>query len=248
MGISVANLPEKVQMNNNQASQSSSTKVERRVVEKNRRNHLKLLYSKLYSLLPNQNPKEPPSLNEQTDEAINYIKSKESKLQKAKEKKESLMGTRKRSNATAFVNVESMEPKTLNIESVRSTKAPQIQIHETGSTVEVVLTSGLENHQFIFYQIIRILDEEQADIVHASFSTLGDTVFHVVRAEMDNSMLDFGAARITEKLNTFVNGSTSDQELRQDCFWDCEFEPAEIIWDQDLYSLEENDFLSLLLL
>ncbi|KAM1114255.1 hypothetical protein ACFX15_046177 [Malus domestica] len=230
-------------MNNNQASQSSSTKVERRVVEKNRRNHMKLLYSNLFSLLPNQNPKEPLSLPEQIDEAINYIKSRESKLQKSKEKKESLVGTRKRSHATSFVNVESMKPNNLSIESGRSTKAPQIQIHETGSTVEVVLTSGLDNHQFIFYEIIRILDEEQADVVHASFSTLGDTTFHVVRAEMHKSVLDFGAARITEKLNRFVNGSTSDQELQQDGFWDFEFEPVGIIWDQ-LTSTPRNKLIN----
>ncbi|KAB2612528.1 transcription factor bHLH36-like [Pyrus ussuriensis x Pyrus communis] len=229
MGIFAANLPEKDQMNNNQASQSSSAKIERRVVEKNRRNLMKLLYSNLFSLLPNQNPKEPLTLPEQIDEAINYIKSKESKLQKSREKKESLVGTRKRSHATSFINAESMEPKNLSIESVRSTKAPQIQIHETGSTVEVVLTTGLDNHQFIFYEIIRILDEEQADVVHAGFSTLGDTVFHVVRAEMHKSVLDFGAARITEKLNRFVNGSTRDQELQQDCFWDFELEPVAII-------------------
>ncbi|CAN6572913.1 unnamed protein product [Malus baccata var. baccata] len=230
-------------MNNNQASQSSSTKVERRVVEKNRRNHMKLLYSNLFSLLPNQNPKEPLSLPEQIDEAINYIKSRESKLQKSKEKKESLVGTRKRSHATSFVNVESMEPNNLSIESVRSTKAPQIQIHEIGSTVEVVLTSGIDNHQFIFYEIIRILEEEQADVVHASFSTLGDTIFHVVRAEMHKSVLDFGTARITEKLNRFVNGSTSDQELQQDGFWDFEFEPVAIIWDQ-LTSTPRNKLIN----
>lgn len=204
---------------------------------------MKLLYSNLFSLLPNQNPKEPLSLPEQIDEAINYIKSRESKLQKSKEKKESLVGTRKRSHATSFVNVESMEPNNLSIESVRSTKAPQIQIHETGSTVEVVLTSGLDNHQFIFYEIIRILEEEQADVVHASFSTLGDTIFHVVRAEMHKSVLDFGAARITEKLNRFVNGSKSDQELQQDGFWDFEFEPVAIIWDQ-LTSTPRNKLIN----
>lgn len=35
---------------------SSSTKVERRLVEKNRRNQMKILYSKLNSLLPSYNP------------------------------------------------------------------------------------------------------------------------------------------------------------------------------------------------
>ncbi|KAM1078286.1 hypothetical protein FF1_025432 [Malus domestica] len=174
-------------MDRNHANESSSTKVERRVVEKNRRNRMKLLYSNLYSLLPKQTFKEPLSQTDQIDEAINYIKSQESKLQKLKEKKESLMRTRKRSYATACVNVE-------------SAKAPHIKIHEIDSTLEVVLISGLENHQFIFYDIIRLLDEEHANVVHANFSTLGDSTFHIVRAEIGKSMSEFGAARITEKL------------------------------------------------
>ncbi|TQD75015.1 hypothetical protein C1H46_039455 [Malus baccata] len=196
-------------MDRNQANESSSTKVERRVVEKNRRNRMKLLYSNLYYLLPKQTFKAPLSQTNQIDEAINYIKSQESKLQKLKEKKESLMRTRKRSYATACVNVEGS----------RSAKARQIKIHEIDSTLEVVLISGLENHQFMFYEIIRLLDEEHSNVVHANlFSTLGDSTFHIVRAEIGKSMSEFGAARITEKLNRFVNGSTSDQESQQEYF------------------------------
>jgi len=37
--------------------QPSSTKVERRLVEKNRRNQMKILFNKLNSLLPSYNPK-----------------------------------------------------------------------------------------------------------------------------------------------------------------------------------------------
>ncbi|CAN6570229.1 unnamed protein product [Malus baccata var. baccata] len=103
----------------------------------------------------------PLSQTNQIDEAINYIKSQESKLQKLKEKKESLMRTRKRSYATACVNVE----------GTRSAKARQIKIHEIDSTLEI-----------------------------------------------GKSMSEFGAARITEKLNRFVNGSTSDQESQQEYF------------------------------
>ncbi|KEH39152.1 helix loop helix DNA-binding domain protein [Medicago truncatula] len=40
-----------------QECQPSSTKVERKVVEKNRRNQMKILYSKLNSLLPSYNSK-----------------------------------------------------------------------------------------------------------------------------------------------------------------------------------------------
>ncbi|TQD68574.1 hypothetical protein C1H46_045893 [Malus baccata] len=60
---------------------------------------------------------------------------------------------------------------------------------------------------------------------------------------MHKPVLDFGAARITEKLNRFVNGSKSDQELQQDGFWDFEFEPVAIIWDQ-LTSTPQNKLIN----
>jgi len=40
-----------------QGSQPSPTKVERKIVEKNRRSQMKNLYSELNSLLPTRNPK-----------------------------------------------------------------------------------------------------------------------------------------------------------------------------------------------
>jgi len=63
--------------------QPSSTKVERRLVEKNRRNQMKILFNKLNSLLPSYNPKvlNLPSfvflptffLHGDFDSSINYV-------------------------------------------------------------------------------------------------------------------------------------------------------------------------------
>lgn len=53
MGI----LPDRKEIMEASLSSSSTTKVERRVIEKNRRNHMKILYAHLNSLLPNQNSK-----------------------------------------------------------------------------------------------------------------------------------------------------------------------------------------------
>lgn len=55
MGLLVVNLPEEEM--DHRRSQSSSTKVERRIIEKNRRNQMKVLYSRLNSLLPNPDSK-----------------------------------------------------------------------------------------------------------------------------------------------------------------------------------------------
>ncbi|XVF02014.1 hypothetical protein REPUB_Repub04eG0139600 [Reevesia pubescens] len=198
-----------------QRSRRSSAKVERKIIEKNRRNHMKNLYSKLNSLLPHHNSKEPLSLPDQIDEAVNYIKSIQTRLKESREKKESLMG-RKRSyrctNSTAAETTESF-------------KSPEIRINEKGSAMEVVLMTN-QDSQFMFYEMIRVLQEQGAEVLNANFSVVGNTVFHIVHAEIGA----FGAAAILkEKLNKFAHGSSSEQRLQQE-LWDYEIHPYEM-WD-----------------
>ncbi|XP_061987711.1 transcription factor bHLH162-like [Populus nigra] len=168
-------------------SSISSTKTERKVSEKNRRNQMKTLYSKLNSLLPDKESREKQPLPDQIDEAMSYIKSLEEKLEETKEKKESL--------------------------TFATSKSPKlIKIQETGSALEIVFTSGLDN-QFLFYEIISILHEEGVEVVSANSQALGDSFFHVVHAQMKESADGLGAARVTGRLNGLINGSTSEIEL-----------------------------------
>ncbi|OAY35292.1 hypothetical protein MANES_12G088914v8 [Manihot esculenta] len=186
---------------------TSATKTERKVIEKNRRNQMKTLFSNLNSLLPKQSSKEALPLPDQVDEAINYIKSLEEKLKKSKEKKESLSG-RKRS----FSNFVS------SFESASNLVAPKLEIREMGSSLQIILISGLDN-QFIFYDIIHILEDEGVEIPNASFSVSGNSIFHVVHAQMKESDFSYGAAKVTERLNRYINGSASELELGPE-LWD----------------------------
>ncbi|KAI4333951.1 hypothetical protein L6164_018699 [Bauhinia variegata] len=195
---------------------SSSTKIERRIIEKNRRNQMKILYSKLNSLLPSYNSKETLPLPDQIDEAISYIKSLETKVKVAKEKKESL--TRKRSHTCCSSSFETMG----------SLKSPKIEIHEVGSSLQIVLISGLDS-QFIFYEIIRILHEENIDVVSANSSLAGNSMSHVVHAQIGESSHQFGATKVSERLKRFVYGSASDVESQLE-LWDFEI-GTDDTWD-----------------
>ncbi|KAJ1397509.1 Helix-loop-helix DNA-binding domain superfamily [Sesbania bispinosa] len=166
----------------------SNNKVERRLVEKNRRNQMKILYSKLNSLLPNYNPK------------------KKDTLLRTNNNKRSRGGGSSSSCSSAF---------------------PQLEIHEMGSTLEVVLTCGSDN-QFVFHEIIRILHEENIEIRTANSSMAADhSVLHVLHAEIPQSSLPFGATKVSERLKRFVNGSSSDVEIQPE-LWD--FEIPTHIW------------------
>ncbi|KEH39144.1 transcription factor bHLH162 [Medicago truncatula] len=187
---------------------SSSTKVERKIVEKNRRNQMKILFSNLNSILPSYNPKELAlPLPDQVDEAINYIKSLETNLKGAKEKKESLMGNKKRSRGGYGAKGSII-------------KLPKIEIHEMGSTLQVIVTCGVDEH-FIFCEIMRILHEENVEVISSNSSLTGDSLLHTVHAQIPQTLLQFGAMKISQRLKAFVNGSMSDVETGP-LLWDLE--------------------------
>ncbi|XVF27631.1 hypothetical protein REPUB_Repub14bG0125000 [Reevesia pubescens] len=133
---------------------------------------------------------EATSLPDQLDEAANYIKRLQTNLERMKERKDSLMGVERRNTTTS--------------RSSSGPKSPQIEIQEMGSSLVIGLTTR-SNSQFIFNETIRILHEEGAEIVNASFSVVDDAVFHTIHLTVGESAPDYRAARISERLKKFVN-------------------------------------------
>ncbi|OVA07752.1 hypothetical protein BVC80_8961g11 [Macleaya cordata] len=155
---------------------------------------MKTLYSKLHSLLPHQSSssKEAMSLPDQLSEAANYIKRLEKHVEKMKEKKERLMETPRMSN------------KNINKPMEAGIGLPQIEISNVGSALQVVVISKV-HHQSMFYEIIRVLHEEGAEIVTANFSVIDETVFHTIHSEVGESELGFGVPRMTSRLKKLVH-------------------------------------------
>ena len=109
-------------------------------------------------------------LPDQIDEVINYIRSLQAKIEKSKEKKETLLGSRKRSRA--FIS-----------ESIPSLKSPKIEIREMGHALNVTLVTGYDD-KFLFHEIIRLIQEEGAEVLNANFSVVGNSIFHAVHAKV----------------------------------------------------------------
>jgi len=114
------------------------------------------------------------SLPDQLDEATNHIKKLQTNLERMKEKKDSLIvGMDEKPNSSTNSGMTMM-----------GLRSPQIEIHQNGSALEVILITGLDC-QFMFNETIRVLHEEGAEIVSASFSTVvEDTVFHTIHCKV----------------------------------------------------------------
>ncbi|KAL5064475.1 hypothetical protein RYX36_026212 [Vicia faba] len=155
-------------------------------------------------------------LPDQVDNAINYIKSLETNLKLAKEKKESLMRSKRlRSGCSSSTGAKG------------SIKSPKIEIHENGSSLQVIVTCGVDE-QFIFCEIMRILHEDRVEVISANSSLVGDSVIHVVHAENPQLLFQYGATKVGERLKRFVNGSVREVQIEPQ-LWDSEIETE--TWD-----------------
>ncbi|TKY59257.1 Transcription factor bHLH36 [Spatholobus suberectus] len=166
---------------------SSSSRSDRKFIERNRRNQMKALFSKLNSVVPHQSSGETTSRPDQIGEATNYIKNLQIKLEKMKEKRNNLIDIERSKNASM---------------NIMGLKSPQFKIQQMGSALEVVLVTGLADYQFVFNETIRVLQEEGSDVVNASYTVVENAVFHTIHCQVGESAN--GALRISEEIKKFL--------------------------------------------
>ncbi|KAL2244451.1 transcription factor bHLH125 [Sesamum indicum] len=170
------------------------SKADRKTIEKNRRNQMKTLCSRLSSLVPHQTPREVASLPDQLEGATNYIKKLQTNIEKMKQKKNCLVGL---SSATANSSARS------SCSNSGGLVLPNVDVRVVGSALEVALVTGL-NSQFMFTQTLRLLHEEGAEVLNASFSVLENSIFHTIHCQIGEPAQGYGAARISERLRKYV--------------------------------------------
>ncbi|XP_074272224.1 transcription factor bHLH162-like [Silene latifolia] len=170
-------------------SSKPSSKVARKIIEKNRRIQMKDLYSQLNSLVTSSNnnasssSKGPKSLPDQIDQATNYIKKLQEDVENLKKTKESAL----HSNANNNVHNNMLKSRV------------KIDVHENGSELQVVFITG-SDCQIVFTQFIRILHEEHAEVLNASYSVDNNMVFHNINAKIGEGS---NIAQINERLNMY---------------------------------------------
>ncbi|KAK9706707.1 hypothetical protein RND81_07G146200 [Saponaria officinalis] len=171
-------------------NKSSSSKKDRKTIEKNRRNQMKDLYSQLNSVVPHEGScsRDTMPLPDQIDEATNYITQLQGNVESLRQQRDNLRGGRggSRPSRTGLSN-----------------SPVQIQINETNGAIEIILVTGLEC-QFVFTEAMRILSEENVDVIDANYSVVESTVFHTIHAQMGDATSSNTIARISERLHKFA--------------------------------------------
>ncbi|KAK7350610.1 hypothetical protein VNO77_09424 [Canavalia gladiata] len=173
-----------------------SSKLDRKTIEKNRRIHMKTLCVQLASLIPSNiktsKSKFMQGQQDQVDLAVRYIKHMRDRIERLERKKEQALSSSQTNNT-----------KTTSLNNVES-ELPLLQLRDLGSGIEVVMVSDLNNKTFMLYEVIGVLEEEGAEVVAASFSTLGDKIFYLVHAQVKISRVGVETSRVYERLQEFI--------------------------------------------
>ncbi|KAI9174762.1 hypothetical protein LWI28_022398 [Acer negundo] len=178
-----------------------SSKLDRKTIERNRRNHMKSLCFKLASIIPSHNfktSKDMLSQQDQLEQAAAYIKQLRERIDRLKEIKDQATKPTTIPNSSSSSNI--MDSTITNNFGL---KLPMFELIDLGSSIEVVLISGLQRN-FLLYEVISILEEEGAEVVSASFSTVGDKVFHTLHAQVKISRVGVDTSRVCERLQELV--------------------------------------------
>ncbi|KAK1298009.1 Transcription factor bHLH36 [Acorus calamus] len=176
-----------------------TTKMDRKTIEKNRRIHMKSLCFKLSSLLPHNLHKGALTQYDNLDQAANYIRSLQKRIEVLKKKKEAAMNNRKAvAEAAGYGGM--MEEKKM----MESLILPVIEIRDLDCTLEVVLISGLHS-EFMFHQVLCVLEDEGVEVVNANFSFVGDKAFYIFHSQVKSSRVGFEITRISERLHEMIH-------------------------------------------
>ncbi|KAI3884940.1 hypothetical protein MKX03_037876 [Papaver bracteatum] len=214
-------------MKNSSKCASSSTcaaAIDRKTIEKNRRSHMKALCFKLVSLISpststhdnnNHSSKKDIAQIDLIDQAANYIQELTKRIDKLKRKKD-LLTTTTLPNTDCddqdiiTTSAVSVAAATSTCSSDKSTEIcgndlldlPILQVRNFDSTtLEVVLITGM-NKQFLYYQLITVLEEEGAEVVNASFATVDEKIFYTVHSQIRAGV---ETSRICDRLKKLVS-------------------------------------------
>ncbi|XP_048500337.1 transcription factor bHLH168-like [Beta vulgaris subsp. vulgaris] len=181
---------------------SSSNQEQKKVAEKNWRNRINDLCSDLTSIVPPEHfqPfKDMLSQADKIEQATNYIVELRERVDNLNKRKGQLEMTGNQEAGTS----SNQQNTTLNDVTMADSALPIIDVKDLGSSLEVQLVMTLEDN-IMLHEVIRILEEEGAEVVNATFSTSGNKVIHTLHAKVRNARIGIETSRVKEKLHALI--------------------------------------------
>uniref|UniRef100_A0ACD5TSD1 Uncharacterized protein n=1 Tax=Avena sativa TaxID=4498 RepID=A0ACD5TSD1_AVESA len=214
MEMEVSKGKRKATMGGKRSRTSSGTKtaatVERKEVEKERRQHMKQLCAKLASLIPKENCSSTDTMTQlgSLDEAAKYIHKLKERVNELRQRRSSLQA---RTNLKGIGGVSTSNNTTRNggvgssdLEGKKGESALVVEVRQhDGSSMDVVLICNA-NRPVKLHEVITILEEEGAEIVNANRSIIDLKILYIIHSRAFISRIGIEVSRVSERLRALV--------------------------------------------
>ncbi|WVZ71932.1 hypothetical protein U9M48_020460 [Paspalum notatum var. saurae] len=193
-----------------------TTPVDRKEIERRRRQHMKSLCAKLASLIPKEHytSKDATAQLDSLDEAAAYIKKLKERVDELQQKRSSARlladmrggGGGASTSAAATTTTSSGARSEEAAGEVAMAEAPVVEVrqHHQGSSLDVVLISSVER-PFKLHEVVTVLEEEGAEISSANFSVTGTKIFYTIHCQAFSPRIGIDVSTISERLRALAH-------------------------------------------
>nr|GMD67861.1 transcription factor bHLH167-like [Ipomoea batatas] len=158
--------------------EKSSSKPGRGLTEKHRRQQMKFLYDQLAAALTLASSEEKMPALDLLDQATDYIKELQKNIKELRTRKDNLG-----------------QPVAVDVSE-----------HNMGALLEVNIVCGSENKCLKMCKVLRILEEEGAEVVSATTSAVLDKICLTILCKAFSSRLGIETKQVQERLRNLVSG------------------------------------------
>jgi len=191
------------------------------MIEKQRRKDMKTLFSRLRSLLPEENLRGKRAESDQVLGAVNYICHLQQKIEKLSRERERMKADFDRKEQVSFVGVqfssdEKFFGKRPGLQGSEG-KFPTVKINSVRSGVKISLNAFED--QIVYSNLLLALEAFGLEVVNATSSSINNTVFHTIH----NKVSDIGYYNMDDlydKLRHLISDNQADPralEARDEC-------------------------------
>jgi len=157
---------------------ATADKRSHKMIERQRRKEMKVFFSRLRSLLPEENLRGKRTVSEQVLEAVNYVGHLQRKIEDLSAQREKM---KVNSDQNAKVSFEKFWDNTPPFGG-SDREYPAVKINSVGSGVQICMNS-LE-HEIVYSDILLALEEGGLEVVSAASSVINNRVYHTIHAKV----------------------------------------------------------------
>lgn len=179
-------------MDNDEANTSCEKKIVRRDVEKKRRQQMAILNASLRSELPLEMIQGKRSVSDHINEAVNYIKHLNNKIEELSIKRNKL----KRLSDLSVLSLEN--------ESSDRNLLDRVILYPSWGAVEIIVISNVEEEALLLSKVLDILLEEGFSVVSCVSTKANERQIYTIQSEVnDSGCLDLPGLK--RKLNDLIS-------------------------------------------